>query len=119
MSDWLYIPVDPTLIAARSEKAIKIKFPCECAYCDYTFWISKKLYKDDYFVLGNNFEIKASKFKYENKNYVLEDELVFSAKEIDRYFSKYVNSFVQRIVEIVPNPIEPIKNPQPLEELLR
>lgn len=117
--EWLYMFFSPSQVLAKSEKAVKIAFPSSSHYPDYSFWVTKKLVKDGYFILGKDFVVKARKEKFENGKFEVEDEQEFGAAYVEHIFAKFAEDFVEQIVEIKPPRIAPIENPQPLEELMR
>lgn len=117
---WYEIWFMQTQILAESKTSIKIAFPSESPYADYSFWVSKKLVRNDnMFILGSSFSMKASKERYEDGKYIKENELNFNALEIKNLFDSYAEDFLERIVEFTPAPLKPIENPQPLPELMR
>lgn len=117
--EWLYMFFSPSQVLAKSEKAIKMAFPSSSRYPDYSFWISKKLVKDGYFILGKEFIVKARKEKKEGGKFIVEDEQEFGAAYVEHVFAKFAEDLVEQIIEIKPPRIAPIENPQPLEELMR
>lgn len=117
---WYEIWFMRSQILAESKTSVKMAFPSESPYADYSFWVSKKLVKDDnMFILGANFVMKAAKERYEDGKYSKENELEFNATEIKNLFDSYAEDYCERIIELKPTPLEPIQNPQPLQELLR
>lgn len=117
--EWLTMAFAQSQIMAKSEKSVKIAFPSGSRYKDYSFWISKKLFKDDYFILGSDFVVKARKEKCVDGKFEVEDEQEFGAAFVKHIFSKFAESEVEQVIEIKPAYLAPIENPQPLEELMR
>lgn len=116
---WLRMYYSKSQILAKSDRSVRIAFPSGSNYGDYSFWVSKKLVKDDYFILGSNFSVKARKEKFEEGKFVTEDEQEFGAAYVEHIFAKFAEEFVEQVIEIKPPYIEPIEKPQPLAELMR
>lgn len=95
----------------RTERGLKLRMPESSGYCDYSYWIPMKLFKDgNKVVLPENFIVKIS--KSERIGGVIErvDEKEIGADYLRKHV--YSGDDTTRYVEVVPKKIEPIKNPK-------
>lgn len=118
---WELIYFSSSQILAKSEKSIKLKFPDASPMKEYSFWLPKKLVKDENFAsVKTDFEIKCRVEKLKEGKWTVDHELTLSGSAVVQYFEKYCEFYErERIVEIEPEILEPLKDVEPLKELMR
>lgn len=119
MTKWVKFKIKEMHIKAKTKNSLLIEMPRNSNFSGFSFWLSRKFckYEEEVFI-PSTFEIKLAKRERLNDGSFCDGETITinASKLNDVHFD---GDDTIRFIEVVPAKLDPVKNLQPDESLLR